>query len=136
MPGCRAPDHLYRLGASGPHPQKLPSRARRRPSPLPLSARFPALSQHGIPDSSPQSLAEVLRLAFRPLFITCKDAGNILQKGVAGGLENEQKIVGVDFNLPHTPNHIKGKETVTPDPRVALARRKCTIYGAHVLGLV
>ena len=70
------------------------------------------------------------------LFITCTYAGNSLQKRSAGGVENELKIVEVDFKSICTPFYIQRLEMPFLDPRVALARRKCTIYGAHVLGLV
>jgi hypothetical protein len=35
------------------------------------------------------------------------------RRGSAEELENELKIVGVDFNLPHTPFHIEGSGNVT-----------------------
>src|ERR1035437_4802048 len=127
--------------------------------PLPLIAWSQTQSRHVIPAvhrSPPQRFSGWLLAV---LFITCNDAGNGLRNGVrrlasnhpgllpspgpectlprpAGELENGLKIVEADFNLPHTPNHIKGRDMAFPNPKVTLARRKCTIYGAHVLGLV
>jgi len=55
---------------------------------------------------------------------------------VPGGLENDLKIVGVGSGSFRRSNDMKGEEMVIPGAKVALARRKCTIYGAHALGLV
>jgi hypothetical protein len=70
------------------------------------------------------------------LFITCKDAGNGLQKGLSGEVDNGQKIVNADYNLPHTPFYIIRRETVTSGTMTESYDTKSATFPGSALDLV
>ena len=89
-----------------------------------------------IPGSPPQSFREVPSLLRSTWFITCIYAGNSPWRGVCWTAQTEQKIVAADCPSFRTRFYIKRLGMAFPDPRVALAHRKCTIYGATRADLV
>jgi hypothetical protein len=147
--------YLYRLGPFGSPKQKHPSHAQeakpgslspadtkshlaRPPAirPLPLIARSQPLSRHGIPRALRSPLQRFSDLLSAILFVTCKDAGNSLQNGVAGELENEQKIVAVDSGSFRTPFYIQRRETVTSRPMTESYDTKSGVFRRSAPDLV
>ncbi len=126
-----APPTRYPPWSLSPPTQKLPSRARLRPTPPP-SSLAPSTASQPVHRSSSQRLSAY----FQSSCLLLAMMQVIAEEGGGWRGRNEVKIVEVDSGRTCTPFYISGVKTAFSDPRVALARRKCTINGATRPGLV
>ena len=83
--------------------------------PLPSAAFRRLVSTQPTSDQPRRGFPDVPSWLSVILFITCKDAGNSFQKGLAGGLENELKIVELDMLVSCAAFHIRGAGTAFPE---------------------